>query len=538
MAERKPAWRNWDNRKTWLKRARDVTLIPPKRDFDRTFILIGKVNSGKSTLANLLYGIKDKITFRVHPHKQAYCTTTEMSCKEFEVESSIVYGRVFQGNEKLKVQIMDQPGSNDSNYTDQDRCDNIVECLKVSRAELSNTFLIVFDMSGKFFTIEDTISILNLSEILSNSGYKFFENAILVVTHADQFDNYQEKFRQMLEMKEYASISHLLKQINKQHIFINGLDITEENRNNLLKTLFQMSKPKLNVSITGNHGFLGSELRELLQLPEDDLVENDSTKFDVEYFFNPDMNIFDQFDKLTLEQRVQDELKKLFIVSRGITAMVVLISLEEAFSEEFYNLINSIPETYSIGSSSKVEDSDIWKYTFIVFLSPVSESKSVLENIQRNTRIKKLVARVNNRYTWVTRGMSPADCHNKLIEMVLQVGHDAQGRTLINNQVVKQMNKFISGPKSPQNLERVKPRTVTDLNKMQQSIPCFEIPNSDDFLIRANTFDWNKPTISCILGYFILKRLKPEAAERFQEDFPESEISREQFREFCLANLN
>ena len=85
------------------------------------------------------------------------------------------------------------------------------------------------------------ISILNISEILSHSGYMFFQNAILVFTHADKVDNPKEKLIEILKTDKWAGIGKLLESIENRHLFINSLDQTDKNRNFLIKTLFDLS---------------------------------------------------------------------------------------------------------------------------------------------------------------------------------------------------------------------------------------------------------------------------------------------------------
>ena len=525
---------------TWGEYLRSFvyTPVPPKRDFDRNFIMLGKVNSGKSTLSNLLLGCKDKIHFPRHEQKASYGFTTEVSSRETEVATSIVFGDEYTGSNTLKIQITDLPGTNDDNFKDKKSCKHVLQSIKESRAELSDTFLIVCDISGKFFTNEEIISILNISEILSHSGYMFFQNAILVFTHKDLVDNPEEKLIEILQTDKWAGIGKLLESIENRHLFINSLDQTDKNRNFLIKTLFDLSKPTLNVAITGNNGFQSSELRDILKLHDSTLVQRKSERFNVEYFFNPSLDIFHRFDKLTIEQRLEDELKKMFIISKGISVMVILISLEDSFTEEFYSLINQIPETFSIQKSGKVEDDPLWKYSFVLFLSPKDDKSLVERNIKRNLLLKEIVLRVDNRFTWVTRDMQPDECYRRLIKMVLRVNHDSQGTSFINNTIVSEISSIIDASSSTKDLQRAN-ENVLERSIIQKNIPCFEEKGSTTSWIRANTFNWNKEEISHILAFFLVKRVKPESTDEFLAMYPNTEkpIPKEDFKNFCLQHL-
>ena len=526
-------------RKTVMKTAKEIPRKIPTKDFDRNFIMLGKVNSGKSTLSNLLLGCSDRIHFPRHKQKEAIGCTTEVRNRETEVATSIVFGDKYTGNNTLKIQITDLPGTNDTNFKDQNACKNILQSIKESRAELSDTFLIVCDITGKFFTNEEIISILNISEILSHSGYMFFQNAILVFTHADLVDNPEEKLIEILQTDKWAGIGKLLECIENRHLFINSLDQTDKNRNYLIKTLFDLSKPTLNVAITGNTGFESSELRDILKLHDSTIVQKESEKFNVEYFFNPNLDIFHRFDKHTIEQRLEDELKKMFIISKGISVMVILISLEDSFTEEFYSLINQIPETFSLQKSGKVEDDPLWKYSFILFLSSKDDKSLVERNVKLNPFLKEIVLRVDNRFTWVTRDMQPDECYRRLIKMVLKVNHDSQGTSFINSTIVSGINSdIIKASSATKNLQRAN-ENVCGRSIIQKNIPCFEDKANNTSWIRANNFDWNKEEISHILAFFLVKRAKPEAKEKFLAMYPNTDepILKEDFKNFCLEHL-
>ena len=462
----------------------------PKRNCDINFVMLGKVNSGKSTLSNLLMGNKDKIHFPVHLKQDAIGMTKKVKMKATIIESSIVFKDTC---EKLIFQITDLPGTNDPAFTDDKQCHHVLKSIKQSRSEFSDTFLIVCDISGKFFSNEEMISILNIAVVLSHSGYMFFQNAILVFTHADMYDYPQERLNAMLQTESWASVLKLLESIENRHLLINSLDQSEKNRNSLIKSLFELSKPTLNVAITGNNGSQSPELRDILKLHGNTIIQNESEKFDIEYFFNSD--ICNQFNTLTNELRVEDELKRMFIISKGISVMVVLISLVDAFTGEFYSLINKIPETFSLQKSEIIKDDPFWKYSFILFLSPTDDKTLVDKIVKRNDLLKKIVSRVENRFTWVTEDTNADECHKRLVNMVLKVNHDTLGTSFISKTIVSKISEDIKSSQCAKKLERVN-ENDSQRNRIQRNIPRFKDQISSSSKISANSFNWNKDEIS------------------------------------------
>ena len=461
-----------------------------KRNCDRNFVMLGKVNSGKSTLSNLLMGNKDKIHFPVHLKQDAIGMTKKVKMKATIIESSIVFKDTC---EKLIFQITDLPGTNDPAFTDDKQCHHVLKSIKQSRSEFSDTFLIVCDISGKFFSNEEMISILNIAVVLSHSGYMFFQNAILVFTHADMYDYPQERLNEMLQTESWASVLKLLESIENRHLLINSLDQSEKNRNSLIKSLFELSKPTLNVAITGNNGSQSSQLWDILNFLQYTIFRNESDKVHIEYFFNSD--ICNQFNTLTNELRVEDELKRMFIISKGISVMVVLISLVDAFTGEFYSLINKIPETFSLQKSENVKNDPFWKFSFILFLSPTDDKHLVEKIVKRNDLLKKIVSRVENRFTWVTKDTNADECHKRLVIMVLKVNHDTLGTSFSSKTIVSKISEDIKSSPCPKKLERVN-ENDSQRNRIQRNIPRFKDQTSSSSKISANSFNWNKDEIS------------------------------------------
>ena len=413
-------------------------------------------------------------------------------------------------------------------FGDIKQCECIVQCIQESRAQLSDNFLIVCDIiTGKYFGNEEMITILNIAEILSDSGYMFFENATLVFTHADLMDEPERTLYEKLYTEEWAGIGKLLEYLDNRHLFVKSLDLSDKNRDTVIRKLFELSKPTVNVAFTGNNAFKSLELGGILKLTDSTMVEDFSEKYTLEYFFNPDLNIFQKSNKMNIEQRVEDELKKLSIISKGISVMVILISLVDAFTEEFFKVIEKIPTTYSIGQSEKIVDDPLWKLSFILFLAPADDKGLVEKYLKGNSNLKKILSQVNNRFTWVTRDMPADECHSRIKDMVFKVKRHSQGSSFINKNIVSKLNKTIDV-------------SIRAKGKANEENILFEHAKDNSLYISANEFNWNKGEISQIMAYFLVKSLNPEATNTFLEMFPDrnTPLPKASLEEFCNKYLN
>ena len=501
----------WNGFRRSLKK--HIPILEQKRNLDRNFIMLGKVCSGKSALANFLLGARDTSHFKTHVHKEGKGMTKHVK------NGQTVYSPL-ESSEKLTFQITDLPGSNNPNIGDIKLCECIVQSIKESRAQFSDTFLIVCDIiTRKFCSNEEMISILNIAGILSHSSYTFLEKAILVFTHADLVDEPESRLYEKIKTEEWAGIGKLLEYIDNRHLFVNSLDISDRNRDTEIRKLFDLSKPTVNVVFTGNNAFESMELGRILQITDSTMVQNDSEKYTLEYFLNPDLKIVQEYNRMNIEQRVEDELKKLSIITKGISVMVILISLEDAFTEEFFNVISKIPDIYSIGQSEKIVDDPLWKLSFVLFLAPADDKSLVEKCLKENSKLKIILSQVNNRFTWVTRDMPPDECHARIIDMVFKVKSHSQGASFINKNIVLKLNKTIDvsiRAKEPNDLgQRFLEADAIQGNSL------FEQAKENSLCNSANQFTWDKDEISQLMDYFLVKSTKPEAADANLEMYPD-----------------
>ena len=512
-----------------------------ERNFDRSFILIGKGSEGKSTLGNLLLGYK---LFKEHKMVDAYGLTCKVQSGDCSIESCEVYDYDEFPNEMLNFQVLDQPGLNDHNFTQKNYCNFLKECIAEAKAEMSASFLILISLNSKYFTSEELLTILNLAEILSDSAYSFFTNAIVMFTHADKVvedmnqDRLEEELQAKLKTENYGSVQDLIDLVDGRYIFVNAVDTNTINRNNILKTLFQLTIPNLNVYILGNNAFKGNELKVLFgESEETKCFGRRLLKYDVEYHFIPDLNLFRKFEKKDLEEYTIDALNKLSGISKGISAMVLLISLEELFNENMYNLILNLPKTYNLGKEQK---KDFWNYACIVFKLPADSEECVKRNIENNTLLRKLSIKINYKYTWVTNRTSPEECSRKLTDLARRVKQDTEGKSYTDSVVLGGMNRIIEGSTKLINSNNKEQMGAGIQNsEVRKEVPFYQGGPNDRVLVHANKFFWDKESISPQIGHYILKNLSPDLAEEFRKKYPYEgkKIPTEEYSVFCLQEL-
>ena len=511
------------------------------RNFDRSFILLGKGSAGKSTLGNLLLGGKP---FKEHDMPEAFGVTVKVHSGETEIESSLVYDLNGHPNQMLNIQVLDQPGLNDHDFKQKHLCEFLTKCIAASKAEMSASFLILIKLSAAFFSSEELLTILNLAEILSDGNYNFFSNAMIVFTHADELPDYlegetfEEKFDDLLDREDFECVQELIDLVDGRYIFINAKDGSENNRVTTLQKLFKLTRPNLTVYINGNNGFRGNELKQLFGEDEyEDSFEKNLLKQDVEYHFNPDLNIFKKHEKRDLDDDIANALDKLSGISKGISAMVLLISLEEVFNQAMLKLILNLPKTYNLGEGFK---KDFWDYACIMFKVPDDSEECVKKNITRNKLLQEINLKVKSRYSWVTKKTSPEECSRRLTDLVRKVKLDAEGKTYTDRVVLTEMRQRIRGAGRLKRSRRaIRMSGRIDDEDLRRDIPFYQSHDGSKVMVEANGFFWDKEEISPMIGYFILKNINPDIAEEFKEKYPDKDakIPTRKYTDYCIKAM-
>ena len=515
-----------------------------EQNFDRTFILFGKGSTGKSTLGNLLLGGKP---FKEHKVTEGFGLTKKVQSADCKIDAAKVYDFCEMNCEidnKLKIQVLDQPGSNDHDFTQEQYCTFLKQCIAEAKAEMSASFLILISLNSRNFTAKELLTILNLAEILSDSAYSFFPNAIVVFTQADNVvpdmnpDELEEILQAKLKTEEYGTVKDLIEFVGGRYIFVNAGDTRASNRINILKTLFQLIRPHLNLYIHGNNAFKGNELKVLLG-------ENEKTKsfgrkllkYDVEYHFKFDLNLFKKSEVKEIEEKVVNALKNLSSFNNGISTIVLLINFEELFNIEMYDLIVNTPKAYNLDEAF---NANFWSYACIMFRVPVDSEEFVRRNFESNKLLESLALKVNHRYAWITESISPEECSRKLTDLARKVKQDTEGKSYTDRVVLEEMSRMIDGSaklRKGRNKEQM--GAGIQNSDIRREVPVFQGGPNDRVLVNSNNFFWDKESISPQIGYYILKNLSPDLAEEFRKKYPYEgkKIPTEEYSAFCLQEM-
>ena len=508
------------------------------RDSDRSFILLGKTNSGKSTLANLLLWREE---FAVHKMPEAFGLTKHVKSCDAKIDPSIVYGKEVELSVPLKIQVFDQPGSNDRDFTEEEYCSFLTKCIAESKGEMSANFLILINLSSDYLSSQEILTIMNIAEILSRSSYSFFPNATIVFTHSDKVDpnlneeRLEQELSKIVKEVEFTYIEELLNLVGRRHIFVNGVNKTPENRNDILRKLFQLNRVILNVYVNGNNGFKGKELKTLLGIdPDAKKYKTSFIKYDVEYQFNPDLNLFRRYETLDIGHEITQALNKLSGIGKGVSVMILLVSLEEMFSQEIYDLISNLPETYRLGEDFK---KDFWDYACILFKSPDDNVDNLKRNISHNSLLERLVETVKSRYALVSKSTSAEECSDKILDLVRRVKLDTEGKTYIDSTVLREMRDMIqeSMEQRKSTYKSQVTEGITNQRLIKDGIPIYKTMTDSKVVLKTNDFFWSSENISPRIGYFILKNMNADKAMEFKDKYKNQRlIKTEEFAEFCL----
>ena len=227
----------------------------------RSFVLIGSLNNGKSTLGNLILGGGMDTPFKVHNTVLGQCCTRETEVLEATVKSTSIYGHKVP-EEDIRIQVIDQPGFGDTDFSLERYSKFLMDCLKNSNAEMSTTFLITIKMSSVSFTEKTVSSLFDLAYFMSKFKYNFFSNAMVVFTHIDEVhggelntDSSEHKLSELMADKEWRQLSEVLLRVDNRHMFVNARSREPGYREAILQTLFEISKPVIKATIHGNNNY-------------------------------------------------------------------------------------------------------------------------------------------------------------------------------------------------------------------------------------------------------------------------------------------
>ena len=413
----------------------------------RSFILIGRVANGKSSLGNLLLDDGSDEPFKIHEEIQEQCLTKCMEYSQTRIKSSLIYGDKVP-EEYIRIQVIDQPGLGDPEYSLENYSQFLMDCLRTSNAEMSTTFLITIKMTSDLITEQTVSNLFDLSYFMAKFKYNFFRNALVVFTHVDRvklkkgtyqdIESLDEKLKELMQDESWNLISEILQRVDNRHVFVNSWSREPGYRDEVLRNLFEVSKPVIKATFHGNRDFTGAEMQTFLKDNNNQSITH--PRCHLQCTFSQD---FQSGMALNLESEVISSINRLKEIGHGISVVVILISLHRDLSEQLHELINALPKDYKIGEERETE---FWKYTFIVFkldidvLNPVEFIDTQLQSLDG---IREIYERCGRRSIWVTKGMSNDECVNRILEMSQSIKQCNEGREYINAEIVTNMRQKI-----------------------------------------------------------------------------------------------
>ena len=415
-------------------------LCKPPSAYDRVFVMLGRVGAGKTSLANLLLGERK---FLVMEYKCPYSVTTGLQSGYTELPCDTVKRINVPTDKIIKIKVTDQPGMGDVRYKFEEHSESLIKCLRDLNVKTFPTYLIVINPELDRVSEDRFLVLTQLSELLMKSSYNLFSNAIVVFTHADKIGydiNDKEKLMQ-IKANGWHELPDLLEIVNDRYIFVNTRNTSSENRNRILGRLFELSKPTLHIRFHGNNDFPSQFLKQKLAIPGDVLLEEPLYKLNLQ--FHPDLNV-SHMDEVR-EQGIQLEkaIESMVALGEGVSAMVVLISLEQLFSNEMQSLILELPNCY-IPEDERLYQrviQDWWKYVFIVFKvhDATTVHREIYQSLKYNPAIKDLLKKAGNKWTWISQNTPMSVCRERLIETCLSVRKDHGGKVFIKDTVIREL---------------------------------------------------------------------------------------------------
>ena len=432
----------------------------PEELNDRVFVMLGKAGIGKSTFGNFLIG-GDNESFKASAEKRSYSLTRRVQSEVTTLSPGTLAGMgVRDQNAKIRVKVIDQPGMDDAEIRLIHHCDNLVKCLENLDAKSFAAFLIVVNLNLNRLSDDRCLLLTQLSELLIQTSYSFFSHAIIVFTHADKVGDVNnraelmEVVRRKIQVQGWEELGEILQAVNERCIFVNGTSRDENYRIQIMKELFELSKSTLTIRFHANNDFTSKYLQGKLGVRGGGIVQEEF--YNLDFQFHPDLNIYwrDEYRGENLEGQIKNAIQTMISLGEGVSAMVVLVSLVDPFSTPMEELILNLPGCYIPEDDSAVEYivKKWWKQTFIVFKVTSEEDANsfVQKNIEMNPRIKSLVGKVSNRWTWVAEDTIPRTCRDRMTDMCIALRKEVAGRDFIQNTVIKEIKNTM---KEYENLE-------------------------------------------------------------------------------------
>ena len=252
--------------------------------------------------------------------------------------------------------------------------------------------------------------------------------------------------------------------------------------------------------------------------------------YNFDYQFHQDLNIFwrDECSGDNLENQINRAFQTMIRVEEGVSAMVVLISLVVPFSTQMEELVLNLPSYYipeeELTSKSFVEK--WWKQTFIVFKVPFEKNAQtfVQTNIEKNPRIKSLVKKVSDRWTWVAEDTIARTCKDRMTEMCLAVRKNVAGRDFIQNTVINEIREKMKETKDLQGAPTEAKVFTQEFHNLMARGGLVIMESGNSVFVKLGGIPF-KHKISVRSIRLILKNtlLSEEQIRRFKEQYPDAQ---------------
>ena len=182
----------------------------------------------------------------------------------------------------------------------------------------------------------------------------------------------------------------------------------------------QDSNKTYRIIIHGNNGFKSSQLLEQINItPESNSLETENGRF--EFFPFTDLNLFNKY----LPIQPCTEMTKLIEQSEqgvDISAILVLISQTEIFSQGMHNLISKLPYKDDEFGYRFGNEKEWWSHVIIVFSFGENEGgdERVRESIAGNSGIREIVAKAGDRYMSVSNSTTTEEFTENLHKIITE----------------------------------------------------------------------------------------------------------------------